>query len=298
MLPYLLLFILQGCVSQFNSIFFYKKYQIKASSSLSAGAVYLFINGVISAAVSFLFLLVARTPFVFTPYSLLMATLIVLSSAVSLVSTFKAYQFGSIATFGVINTVGGILLNCLLGILFLKEELSVWGYVGIVLMIVAAILMIKKDGQKSSKHFWIFCLLSLAFNTATSLLSKQHQIEKVFQTADTVSFSIWIGLIRAVLLAVVLPIMIAKCGKKDFTAPFKAFPLATVSSVISGSVYVVSLVVAIHVPISLTSPLGTGLSLLLSASLPFLLFKERLSKRKTLGIAVSFLGVLIYLITA
>lgn len=298
MLPYLLLFILQACVAQFNTIFFYKKYQTKAGSSLSASSVYLFINGVVSAAVSFILLFVTHTPFAVTPYSFLMASVIVLASAVNLVATFKAYQFGSIATFSVIITVGGILLNCLWGILFLNEEVSAWGYVGIVLMITAAILMIEKDGQKSNRGFWFFCILALVATTAISLLSKQHQIEKVFQTVDTVSFSIWIGLIRAMLFAVVLPIMFVKCGKKHFEAPFKAFPLATISSVISGSAYVVTLVVAIHVPIALSSPLGTGISLLLAASLPFLLFKESLSKRQIMGITASFLGVLTYLITA
>lgn len=298
MLPYLLLFILQACVSQFNMIFFYKKFQMRAGTSLTASVVYLIINGAVSALVSIILLLVLQTPLAITPYSIIMASVIVLSSAANLICTFKAYQCGSIATFSIITIVGGILLNCLWGVIVLGEELSYVGYIGIALMILAAILMMERDEQHSSKLFWLFCGLALVFNTATSVLSKQHQVETVYQTVDTLSFSIWIGVVRVILFAFVIPFVLMKVGKKAFVAPLKASSLAVTSSAISGSAYVITLLVAIHVPIALSTPLGTGISLFLAALLPIFLFKERLSKRQILGVIASFAGVLTYLISA
>ena len=259
---------------------------------------YLIVNGLVSAAVSFLVLLVTGKPLATTPYSVLMATLIVLSAACSLVVTFKAYQKGSVATFCVIGIVGGILLNCLWGVLFLNEQLTVFGYIGIVLMLVAALLMVEHDGQRSDKSFWIYCILALILNAAVGLLSKQHQVETHFPIVDTLSFSIWIGMIRFLLFSFAMPFLLLKKGKEEFKAPVKAIPLAIVSSALSGSAYVVSLFVNIHVPIVISSPLGTGIGLLLSAVLPILFFHETLSKRQIRGVVISFLGVLIYLLSA
>ncbi len=296
MLPYLLLFVLQAAVTHFNSIFLYKKYQLKAGTSLSASTVFLIINGSVSALVSLIFLLSLRVPFAFTPYSFLMATVIVLSAASALVVTFKAYQNGSITTFSIISTVGGILINCLWGILFLKEQLSVFGYIGIALMILSALLMVERDGQRSGKRFWIFCALALVCNALTSLLSKQHQVETNYATVDTLSFSIWIGVVRTVIFACVIPFVLRKRGKKSFQEPLKASHLAVCASAISGSAYVLSLIAAIYVPIALSSPLGTGIGILLGALLPLLFFKETLSKRQIFGVLCSFAGVLVYFI--
>ncbi len=296
MLPFLLLFVFQSSVTQFNTIFLYKKYQMKAGTSLSASTVFLIVNGAVSALVSFLFLLFMRTPLTVTPYSFLMATVIVLSAAGALVVTFKAYQCGSITTFSIISTVGGILINCLFGILFLKESLSVFGYIGIALMILSALLMVERDGQRSDKSFWIFCVLALICNALTSLLSKQHQVEAVLPTVDTLSFSIWIGVVRTVLFAAVLPFVLWLGGKKSFERPVKALPIAVGTSAISGSAYVLSLIAAIYVPIALSSPLGTGIGILLGALLPLLFFKETLSKKQVTGVVCSFVGVLIYFI--
>jgi len=300
MLPYLLLFIAQACALQFNNIFFYKKYQVKAGTSLSASVVYLIVNGAVSAAVSFVLLLVLRVPFAATPYSIIMAAVIVLAAAANLIVTFKAYQTGSIATFNIIYTVGGILINCFWGILFMGEgkDMSVWGYIGIVVMIVSAVLMVERDKKRSNKLFWLFCALALVFNAATSLLSKQHQVEAFYPKVDTYSFSIWIGLIRVLLFALVIPFALGKGGKRSFSAPLKATPIACISSVISGSAYVVTLLVNEKVPIALSSPLGTGMGLLLSAVLPIIFFKEKLSKRQIFGVITSFVGVLTYLISA
>ena len=296
MLPYLLLFVFATAVTQFNTIFLYKKYQLKAGTSLPASTVFLIINGVVSALVSLLALLIMDTPLAFTPYSFVMALVIVLSAASALVVTFKAYQRGSITTFSIINTVGGIVINCFWGIFVLKESLSVFGYIGIVLMILSAVLMLESDGQKSDKMFFLFCALALITNALTNLLSKQHQVETVYSTVDTLSFSIWIGVIRAILFAGILPVVLWKMGKISFVKPLKASPLAALASAISGSAYVLTLIAAIYVPIALSSPLGTGLGILLGALLPLLFFKETLSRRQILGVLCSFIGVLVYFI--
>ena len=225
-----------------------------------------------------------------------MATLIVLSAAFSLVVTFKAYQKGSVATFCVIGIVGGILLNCLWGVLFLNEQLTAFGYIGIVLMLLAALLMVEHDGQRSDKSFWIYCILALILNTATALLSKQHQVETHFPIVDTLSFSVWIGIIRTVIFTGVALIILAKSGKSAFAFSRASVGYATASSVISGSCYIITLFTGTVLPIVVTSPLGTGLGIIMSSILPWVFYKEKLTRKQIIGILFSLSGAILFLV--
>ena len=119
MLTYYLLFILSLVVANVNSAYLYKKFQLSAGTGLAANVLYMIINGVISAIVPAIVLIFTKDSFETTPYSLIFATVTVVAAALSTILMFKAYEKGQIAIANICTTVGGIVIQCLWGVLFL-----------------------------------------------------------------------------------------------------------------------------------------------------------------------------------
>ena len=85
-------------------------------------------------------------------------------------------------------------------------------------------------------------------------------------------------------------------GKKVLKFEKAPVAYATVSSVLSGGAYIVTLFTAAVLPVVITSPLGTGIGILMSSFLPWITYHEKLEKKQLWGVALSFVGVLVYLI--
>ena len=227
---------------------------------------------------------------------MIFATLTVVCAAVSTILQFKAYEEGQIATVNIMVTIGGIVIPCLWGVLFLNEELSILGIVGIVLMLGAVVLIMGKGGEKLNKRLiWMYLTMILC-SCCVTMLGKQHQVEAVHATVDTLSYSVWIGVVRTILFALLIPVLLKKGGRDALK--FKKAPViyATVSSVISGGCYIITLLTAAVLPVVVTSPLGTGIGILMSSFLPWITYHERLEKKQLMGVLLSFVGVLVYLL--
>jgi len=296
MLGYYAMFIAATLVTQVNSVYIYKKYQLTAGTSLPASVLYMIINGIVSAIVPAIVIAATGAKFEFTPYSLIFAAATVICAAVSTILQFKAYEEGQIATVNIMVTIGGIVIPSLWGVLFLKEELSVQGMIGILQMLCAVVLIMGKSGEKLNKKLvWMYLTMVLCACLVT-MLGKQHQVETRYATVDTLSYSVWIGVVRTVLFAMLIPYLLKRDGKKVLKAEKAPVVYATVSSVLSGGAYIVTLFTAAVLPVVITSPLGTGIGILMSSFLPWITYHEKLEKKQLWGVALSFVGVLVYLI--
>lgn len=296
MLIYYMMFIGATILGQVNSAYLYKKYQVTAGTSLNANVLYMMINGVVSAVVPACVLLVTGGKMEVTPYSLICAAATVICAATSLIFMLKAYELGQVAIVNILVTVGGIIIPCIWGVLFLGEHLSVKGFAAILLMLGSVVLIMEKGEKKVNKKLiWMYVVI-IAASCLTTMIGKMHQVEQNYATVDTYSYSIWIGVIRTILFAMFLPFLIKRDGKE--VLHYKKAPVvyATLSSVISGGCYIVTLFTAAVLPVVITSPLGTGIGILMSSFLPWIAYHEKLSRRQFAGVALSFIGVIIYLI--
>lgn len=298
MFEYYALFIFITLLGPLNSIYLMKKYQLATGTSLKSNVLYCFINGVVSAVVPAIVMAVRGVPFQITPYSVLMALGLVISSAVNTVAFFKAYEKGQIAVVNIFSTVGNIIFSCLWGVIVLGEKLSVTGLVAIIMMLSSVILIQPKvTNQKSDlKLLWLYAIIILS-SSATSILSKQHQVETSFATVDTLSFSVWVGALRAIVFAVITPfMMMSKKHNKQIVVSKKPIFYAVASSVVSGGSYIISLFTSKMLPIVITSPLSTGLGILMSTALPWMLFHEKLSRRQIVAAGLSLVGAVMFVI--
>lgn len=121
-------------------------------------------------------------------------------------------------------------------------------------------------------------------------------METAFAAVDTLSFSIWIALTRIVLFSVITPFAVSKLGKQSFRFSKAAVGYAALPSVIAGSTYVMTLFTNTALPIVVTSPLSTGLGIIMGAILPRIVYREHLSKKQMIGVGLSLVGALLFLI--
>ena len=177
----------------------------------------------------------------------------------------------------------------------LKEELAVKGLVGILLMLGAVVLIMGKSGEKLNKRLvWMYLTMVLC-SCFVTMLGKQHQVETVYQTVDTLSYSVWVGVVRTILFALLIPVLLKRDGRRALKYEKGPVIYAAISSVLSGSCYIATLFTAVVLPVVITSPLGTGIGILMSSFLPWIIYHEKLEKKQLWGVLLSFVGVLVYL---
>lgn len=293
---YYVLFVGGIMISQINTVLLYKKYQMTAGTDLWANIIYMIINGIVSAAFSGAIIFFSKGVLQVTLYSLLFATATVISAAVGLICTLKVYERGQIAIVNILVTIGGIVLPCLWGILFLKENLSLQEVIAIIIMLCAVTFILEKKSKEFDGKQILMCVVIILCNCLVTILGKQHQVETAYETVDTLSYSVWVGVIRTVLfLGLGLVFLGCKKGKCGFLSISKTAFYASLSSVASAGSYIITLFTATVLPIVITSPLSAGLGMIMTSFLPWLIYHEKLTKRMWIGFALGFIGVLLFL---
>lgn len=282
-----------------NAFYLYKKYQLTVGTSLWPSTVYLIINGIVSAVFPIAILIIQGGYLQYSPYSLAVALAIVVCAALGTIAHMKAYALGKIATVNLLSTMGNIFLSCAWGILVLKESLTLFEGIAIGIMLLSTVLIrAERNGsaEKGSAGLYRTVFFMILLGSAVSILNKQHQVETRFTTVDTLSFSVWVAIIRTVLFSIIAAVYLLQDGKPATPFPRSAIAYATASSLITGSCYIITLFTSTVLPIVITSPLGTGLNILLSTFLPWIIYREKLNKQQIAGVFLSFLGVILFLV--
>ncbi len=296
MFEYYSLYIVAILINSVNTVFLFKKIQLAAGATLWANTVFLIINGIVSAIVPALILIVRGEDLQLTPYSFWVSIIIVSCSALDTIARMKAYSKGKIATVNVLGSIGPIILSCAWGILVLHETLSILGAIAIGIMLLSAVLIRDEENDRTVKGLlWLYITVIVA-SSAVSILSKQHQVEKRFTTVDPLSFSIWIGLIRTVLFTVVAAVHLTRLGTGTVHFPKTAVIYSAAFSAVSAGCYIITLITGAVLPIVITSPLGTGLSIIMCTLLPWLIYREKLNKKQIAGVCCSLIGAILFLV--
>lgn len=271
-----------------------KKYQVTTGTGLIASSIYMIINGVVSAVIPIAIMIVSKEPFQTTPYSLVMALATVLCAAAATIGMMKAYVRGQVAVVTVFTTVGSVILNCAWGLVFLRERISLGQTAAIIIMMAAVLVMILQKGMKLDKNLLWLLIMITVLTSLTAILGKQHQVEQNLATVNTYSYSIWIGIIRAIVFSLALPYIIRREGLQALQLSKRSFSTAIWASVMSGSSYILTLFTAIVLPITITSPLGTALSIVMTTVMAWIFYKEKMNRKQILGILLCIIGIFLF----
>jgi len=179
------------------------------------------------------------------------------------------------------------------GLLFLDEVFSVYKLIGIIIITAAVVVSYYGKEKFSKKQLWL-CIIVFVINGFTSVLSKIHQIQTVYPVVSTVNFSL-ISNIARFLISAILLIFIKK--EKEYIFPAnKVYPVMILSAIFGGFASFFNVSAAKTVPATMLYPLITGGVILFSAIAARVVFKEKITKKLSVGIALCIAGVLFFAI--
>jgi len=272
---------------------FQKKYQKTAGTSIKAGLLYNALTGIFSA---IMFLVINKFEIKLTGFSVLMAAIFATVVMMYIFIGFRIMEKGNMSLYTLFLMSGGMTVPYIFGVLFLNEELTIFRTLGLV-AIIAAIVISNSGAEKPDKKQLILCLAVFILNGISSVTSKVHQISPASEIVTSPDFAFIVMMFKAVICSVVLLV----CRKSLFGEETVKLPIKSViwvmlfASLSDGLTYMLQLIGATTLPDTVLYPFVTGGSVILTSFAGVLVFKEKLSARQIVGIAICFVGTLLFL---
>ncbi len=265
-----------------------KKYQQKTDTSIRSATIFNIISAVSLFPV--LLCLCFFRPQI-TVYSLVSAFLgsVVLFAYTAI--SFYIIKAGSLSLYTLFLMTGGMIVPFVWGICFLNESISLMQIGGIIL-ITFSIIFSSAEKKKTGIGIIVMCVMVFFLNGFSSVISKLHQTETRYATIGVYDYMFWGNVFRFVMSLVLLLFS----GKGDKTkVSVSAFVIAFFAAITNALGSLFNLMGASFLPATVLYPLITGGTIVLSAVLEAIVFKEKLITKKLLPIAICFAGTLMFL---
>ena len=272
---------------------FQKKYQHLSGTSLKAGFIYNSLAGIFSA---IMFLCINRFEIRVTALSFLLATIFASSIIIYVFIGFKLMEKGSMSIYTLFLLAGGMTVPFVWGVIFLGEELTVLRSLGLIAIIVS-ICISNLGSQKTDKKQILMCIVVFLLNGVASVTSKMHQINEVSKIVTAPDFAFLVMTIKAVLCSALFLINRKHFSSDEKNTPFakKILPVILLAAMSDGISYMLQLVGATKLPASVLYPMVTGGSVIITSLAAMAVFREKLSVRQWIGVAICFVGTLLFL---
>lgn len=213
------------------------------------------------------------------------------------IAMLKALEIGPMSYTTVIVSFS-TLISALSGVAFFGESIGVWQWVGIALMLASFLLAVKEDSQEKSASFrWlIFCGITFLCTGGIGLMQKIHQMSSY--KAEINAFLI-VAFVSACLGSCLAGLWISKKEKTTFLehdengkVRWVLVAIALFSGIVTAINHKLNLYLSGVMDSAVFFPIVNGGGLVLTTVAAVLLFKEKLTKRQWLGVAIGILSVL------
>ena len=204
------------------------------------------------------------------------------------VLTFIAYGCGSfvisnlILSYGLICTIG-------FGVFVLKEEISVFTYIGFVIMMFSLYLSrgTQEEGGIKFSAKWLICIILSAIGSGMfGVMQKTQQL--AFNNRCTNEFMVIALAFSSLTLFI---IGLKKDGKNLKHILKNGVPYASLAGISNGLTNALSLYVLTLIPISVSSPTSAGIKIIVSFIISKLIFKECFIKRQIVSVILGAAAV-------
>ena len=212
-----------------------------------------------------------------------------ITTGASWICYFHALQIGNVNVVVPIDK-SSVVLTIFLGVIFLGEEMNLVKFICVAGIAVGTYLMIEKkkvsveEGQKKSKGAIFYAFMSALFASLTALLSKIGivGIESNLGTA-----------IRTIIVLIMAWIIVFYTGdyKGIRNISKKSWTFIVLSGIATGLSWLCYYRALQDGPISVVLPIDK-FSTLVSIAFAYIVFKERLTKKSGLGLALIVAGTL------
>ena len=209
--------------------------------------------------------------------------------AISKTIILKGYECTSVAFMTFCHSAG-MIIPCVAGYLFWNEDISPAAVIGIALTVFSAVLL--KGGKSERKGLSrLGILIGLTVFAASGGVMICQKLMGIYFSSESVSaYNFYSFVVPALIIG------ISATKRNTTTTPIKVLPFAASSAI---SLCVISFVMtklAGSIPSVIMFPLFNGIGIVLVCIGSVFVFKERLDRKKILGIVIGLAGL--YLINA
>lgn len=170
-----------------------KKYQENVGASVKSSLIFNTATGCFSV---FLFLIINGFRIHVTPYSLLLAAIFSTALVAYLFIGFRIMEKGNMSLYTISLMTGGMTVPYLWGIFFLKEKITLFRILGI-LIVIAAVVLFHSGTKMIGKNQLLLCIAVFFLNGVSSVTSKMHQISAAGAEVSSPEFAFWVMFFKA-----------------------------------------------------------------------------------------------------
>lgn len=227
-----------------------------------------------------------------------------------------ALNFGKIAVLSLFTLAGGLSVPSAFGIMFLREQTSIFKIIGIAVILISFLISSaddlfmgntkKSQSEKTKPVFWILCIIVFFGNGFLSVVSKLHAISE--NAVPVYSFLVSASLIRFILSIILIfaVLLLSKLtGRKSvFRLIPEDFGITGRKSILplifgglgyaacNGFGNVFSMASQKTMSASLQFPLLSASVVLFTAVLAFIIFREKPKKFELTGMIITACGAI------
>lgn len=269
-----------------------KVYQLKQGNSIQSGVIF---NSLVGLVGSLIYFVVGGFKIEFTIFSVVLALLFTLFCGLYTIIGFKIMSIGSMAIYTIFLMLGGMILPYFYGLFFLGEKITVLKVVALLLMIIAIILQNDGEKKKGKALFYILCVCVFVLNGLVSVVSKVHQSYPQFETVSDNAFVLIKNLMRFLMFGAMIPFVREK-GIRIFAISPKMYIVIAASALFSSVAYYLQLVCASYLPATIQFPVMSGGTIIFTALLGLICFKEKISLRQAFCLTLCTVSTIIFVL--
>ncbi len=253
----------------------------------------LFFNAILCLFAMLFFILSDRNGFTFPSELFLYGGISALAFAAGFYSMYLALQIGSYALSRLIVSFSGVFAIGY-GLIILKEPAGVLTYIALALVFASMFLMNYKPGgdsneKKSFSVKWLICaLISLFSNGAIAILSRMQQIR--FDNACDNEFMVLS--LGGSFAALMLIGFITERGRLKSVLRYGIL-YGGAAGLANGAANLANLATYLFLPISLATPLRSGLGIVTNFALSVFLYKEKFTRRQLISALIGVLALIL-----
>ncbi len=226
-------------------------------------------------------------------YSIIFGVIFGVVTVCQLLFNLKALAIGPFSYTSVIVSLSTIIPT--LSGLFWGEKIGTMQMIGIVLMVICILMSTDKstENKKVTTKWLVFCLLASVFNGLMGIIQKMHQtsIHKDESPVFLCSTMITLAIFSAFMLVLKMK---QNTGKPEGKITLRLKPSHIIIPLLAGVSYalchVINLNLSGRVPAAVLFPLINISPLVLTTVVATIMYKERLSTKRWIGIAIGILS--------
>lgn len=205
--------------------------------------------------------------------------------------TFVAYKCGP---YGLTRLIGNfsLIFTIFYGIFFLNEQPKIATYIGIVMIFAAMVLInYKKKGEDEmgiSLKWFILVMISMVANGFIGVFTRMQQIR--FNDTCSSEFQI-ISIGGSFVLLAIIGLILDRDKLPYFLKHGSIYGVG--AGIFNGAKNFLTLVIYTLLPLSIVSPMKTGLGMLATFALALCIYKEKYAKKQIIGVILGVVAVIL-----